>query len=1083
MASWDADGTLSGYDPLTTSRKNGLLKFASAGSVDIEAITRVQYNIAKYGAARNALIGTAPFTFTEADMNAQPSNWKKLGFALYVARASVLPANPTPSDIYNLPHADLGGVLADTYWSSITGSASENFRMEADFDIFNTPDEKLWVLVIPARLKDPTSGIFSKDYIRYPQGIASINTLGRAISIFPNQTPHKPTITSPLPGSVHVAGSTFNLSYTTDDPDTLTPDDANRYNRDLAAVRFQYAAQPTQSNPDPTWRDLEWLNAGGFSFGRLAQYCRGDGGGDLHEPDKAFMIDDLSLSVVAGHDGGDEEGPPLHGLLPAGDWQLRVRVYDFGHPYPADANPLGVDLGSSKTLNLDTYPSVNASPWSESVPITVPTQVPAPIPLTPTSNIAVEDGKPVELSWQYRNTNDPPFDQEDYEVQIREVGDLDWTTVAYAVSSDDEVEVFPETPPATSAAQYLTDLGFEDGTVGEWTVSDPAFTSGLQSNAPSNVTEAVPGSHAGTHHLQVDSKTFAPGVLDWQLADFYAEIPASAFADDHFQFLFECWFRASDTATDLSVSIGWIDDSRAIISGEQYGANLAVTRPASGSWADEYPDGWVNFKDIPRYDGVVGPTLRPANAHALLLIVRAQASTSSAPAFTARMDDVSLIGSPVVSTDGFILGETNNYEWRVRVRDEDDPAVLSNFSEPARFWVVPAANSGEVNPLPADTIDGATLGCGTHRVFVYRRGGKERVGEIRNMSYIDWGRVRDDISTSKIEVSGWDVDCGNLLSLLESWAYEIVILRDNGYSVDRVWEGPITLLTYEVDSVTIHAKDVMGYVYRRNIRQQMNDRVLGASVVDRARRILQNAFAPDDPNVLAYLNPIETAEVPQQYRSTPAYSRTAFEEVDDMAANAGLDYTALGRSILLWGTRYRLGTLPEFRDEDLGAPPIVSEYGMQMANHYTVSDGNGVYGSADRLDENGVDPKYGLVEMLSSTWASESEADSGTYTQEGLETIRKSFEAFAERSIADRYPPPVIVRVPDNTTLNPDAVVSIQQLVPGVIIPLRSIGTLRKVVADQKLDSIKVVEQNGRETVSITLSPFSYDDTEAEGEE
>jgi hypothetical protein len=246
--------------------------------------------------------------------------------------------------------------------------------------------------------------------------------------------------------------------------------------------------------------------------------------------------------------------------------------------------------------------------------------------------------------------------------------------------------------------------------------------------------------------------------------------------------------------------------------------------------------------------------------------------------------------------------------------------------------------------------------------------------------------------------------------------------------------------------------------------------------VNRATRILQAVFAPDDPNLLSYLTPLIREDDAKQYRSTPEYSRTAFEEIDDMAANAGLDYTAVGRRIILWGTRHRIGTLPEFRDKDLGNSPIVSVYGMSMANVYAVSDGNGVWGEATRLDDNGEDPVHGLVEMLSSTWASDSEEDTGTYTQEGLETIRKSFAASAERSIADRFPSPVVVRVPDNTRLHPDTVLSIQHLVPGVVIPLRSSSTLRTVVASQKLDSVTVTETGGEEIITLTMSPFSRDD-------
>jgi len=151
-----------------------------------------------------------------------------------------------------------------------------------------------------------------------------------------------------------------------------------------------------------------------------------------------------------------------------------------------------------------------------------------------------------------------------------------------------------------------------------------------------------------------------------------------------------------------------------------------------------------------------------------------------------------------------------------------------------------------------------------------------------------------------------------------------------------------------------------------------------------------------------------------------------------------------------------------------------------MSNSYAISDGNGVYGEATRLDENDEDPVYGLVEMLSSTWASESADETGTYTEAGLATLRQSFADASERSISDRYPPPVVVRVPDNTRLNPDTVLSIQHLVPGVVVPLRSTGTLRTVVATQKLDAIKVVEAEGQESITITLSPFSRDDVEVE---
>ena len=242
-------------------------------------------------------------------------------------------------------------------------------------------------------------------------------------------------------------------------------------------------------------------------------------------------------------------------------------------------------------------------------------------------------------------------------------------------------------------------------------------------------------------------------------------------------------------------------------------------------------------------------------------------------------------------------------------------------------------------------------------------------------------------------------------------------------------------------------------------------------------------FAPDDPNILEYLQEIAQSDDTKQYRNTPAYARTAFEEVDDMASNQGLDYTAVGRRILLWGTKRRIGTLPEFHDKDLSNAPIVSEYGMSFATGYIVSDGNGLWGRAD-IDSadpvSGNDPDYGIIEMLSSSWASDEENPSGTYTNEARDKVRASFAESAARSLSHRNPPPVIVRVPDNTTVNPDTVISVQHLVPGVAIPLRSSATLRDVRSWQKLDSVKCVVTDKGETISISMSPLSSDDVQLE---
>jgi hypothetical protein len=1069
MVSWTGDGLVSGYDPTLKKLSLGLYHLASPGSVDLGGSTRINYQMGaglSTSTYPNRVQATMPVSFTSGDFAANPGA-AGLSAAMAICAASNFPEGhvPTPSEILALGDAHVSVFRASLY---IHGGAYSGTLTIPGFST-GLLSEKYWVLVYPTALVNPNS-VWNLANDKPMAGV-SVNTIGRAVSLWGNKTPAAPTITSPASGSIALPGSTFNLTINPNDPDESAPDDGHRFNADVAGIQFQYAPAASPDNPTPAWLDLP-LDVDHPVDGpvRLAAWhIRGSRfwNGLAGTVEHKAMIDNLGMPVVAGAGDGPADIQPGKGALPAGEWQLRARTFDFGHPYPNDGTttttapgPLGINPATTFIFEpaKDYYPPRNTSPWSAPVRVSVPAQVPPPIPLSPVNDLAVIETEPVRLTWQYRNTHQPPREQYRRAVQIRAVGDIDWATIFDGYSALTYVDV-PTTLTQTVVPpiDLLEDSDFEDGTLAGWVAN---FGTTL-----TNVNNAL-NAHSGNRYLRLTDA--ASGPLMYQVFT-----PS----DDHSEFTLSgyVWVPASEE-TFFLIEAAWFDgDGNQIM-------------PLTGSVFD-FPyllyfqsaplntSGWHSLADLTPFTDDTGDlsVLRPPEGVTLEVIVWPQSNIPSHVLSETRVDDLHFIGT-AASVDDFSMEATNAYEWRVQTTDTD--SIVSNYSDAARFWMVPAADSGEVRPVPTETTEGATLGCGTHRVEVYRRGASKRVGEITSVSYVDWNRVRDDISTSKVVISGWDVDCGNLLSLLEPWAYELVIFRDNGYSVDRVWEGPITLLTYETDAVTIEAKDVMGYAYRRIIKQKMTDTGTGngTTVVDRARRVLQNVFAPDDPNVLAYLRVLARDDDAMQYRSTPAYSRTAFEEVDDMAANAGLDYTVIGRSIMLWGTKHRIGTLPEFTDRDLGSSPIVSVYGMSMANRYVVSDGNGVWGEATRLDVSGNDETYGLVEMLSSTWATDSPADSGTYTQAGLQTMIDSFTHFAERSIADRYPPPVVVRVPDNTTLNPGCTVSIQHLVPGVVVPLRSTGTLREVVASQKLDSIKVVETKDTETVSITLSPFSRDD-------
>ena len=431
-----------------------------------------------------------------------------------------------------------------------------------------------------------------------------------------------------------------------------------------------------------------------------------------------------------------------------------------------------------------------------------------------------------------------------------------------------------------------------------------------------------------------------------------------------------------------------------------------------------------------------------------------------------------------IQADTFTADYT--YEWAVRTYDTA-MALASGWSDSFHFYALNTPGAA-ADPLPsADDvlIPGGSLGCGTYRAFIYEQGGQKLLGEIEPMGRLVFNRVRDDISSATAFSNGYSADCGQLYGSVRTWMHELVIFRDGV----RVWEGPITRIAYTQNSVEIEAKDVMAYAYRRIMRQGYNDsyrlvqKASGSipeqstgvlSVVKRATMLLIQGLAPYDPNVLPYLTSIEYPDDAKQARIVADWSRTIWEEVDDLAATAGLDYTTVGRRILLWDTHRAIGRLPELRDGDFSDSPIVTEYGMQLATYFAVTNNAGVAGAVE------VPAKtypYGPIEQLASSYSDSSAASTEILTPAALAKAQETLIAQAGRNIAGRWPAPLIVRVPDNSTLSPKAGIGFQQLIPGVWLPLRSINTPRQVLQWQKLDSISVESTEKGETVNVVLSP------------
>jgi len=358
-----------------------------------------------------------------------------------------------------------------------------------------------------------------------------------------------------------------------------------------------------------------------------------------------------------------------------------------------------------------------------------------------------------------------------------------------------------------------------------------------------------------------------------------------------------------------------------------------------------------------------------------------------------------------------------------------------------------------------------------HTAWVMERGGKKRIEQLVNIESIEWTRVRDDMSQAIVKVgANRDSAQADFLASLAgaTGRYELCIWRGQ----ERVWEGPISLVTFTRERVEIMARDVMLYVSRTIMRAGYDNSFPNiAFAVQRAKDILVAELARkealDPPvNIVPHIRDYQTPTDAKVSRVTLPYQMTVFDHIDDLAAKGGIDYTVLGRSILLWDTsKPALGYTPTVTEKDFLGEMYVSIYAMELGTIAAVTDGQGRFGVAGA-----VDPYYGEWERLESPYdedASAAPTDAELVSQ-------------AQRNLAGRNPVPLQVRIPDGSSLNMDGALQMSDLVPGVYVPLRANINLVEISQMQKLQTVKVIETAQGEDIQVTLYPASDADPEPE---
>lgn len=331
----------------------------------------------------------------------------------------------------------------------------------------------------------------------------------------------------------------------------------------------------------------------------------------------------------------------------------------------------------------------------------------------------------------------------------------------------------------------------------------------------------------------------------------------------------------------------------------------------------------------------------------------------------------------------------------------------------------------------------------SYRVVVRDRTGPEIV-EL-DFEQLDWDRRLSGISEATVQIPA---GCCDRLADVWPWRHELAINRDG----EEVWTGPVRVLPNCTSGNVLKATDVLGWLQKRVIHNDHDWTPLpGIGAVPAAVELIQDGYEPDDPNVLKYLTSVGGDGVVGG-RSYLANSKYVIDALNDLAKGS-IDYTTIGRRVVVMPSGYELSRTTLLTCDNFQGDICTTLDGDSAVTRAVVT-GLGVTGTAG-----GVDDYFGLLEVLVDDQQIGRQA-----TADGQ----------AAGLLQGANPPPVLVQPPQGSGLTPDTPICLEDLVPGITVPVSVTCTCRTALQDMRLSQLSVSVTADGETIAPLLVPLGF---------
>lgn len=374
-----------------------------------------------------------------------------------------------------------------------------------------------------------------------------------------------------------------------------------------------------------------------------------------------------------------------------------------------------------------------------------------------------------------------------------------------------------------------------------------------------------------------------------------------------------------------------------------------------------------------------------------------------------------------------------------------------------------------------------------HSVMIHDRGGVQRVHQLVDVTSVKWTRKLDNTSEAEVVLAG--EACGQQADIINDVAagvrrYEMVIFR----GTQRVWEGPLVQVTTTRSTAVFIAHDIKEYLdltpltvdwptdvalypmtqriadildWELTVQYDMRIGTGGAATVVEVPRWEQ--IVPP-ANIYPFIDVRQSATLYTR-SDTVAFQMMVGEHLDNLA-DGNLNYTVVGRSLVVWDSAYSIGRTRTVTDADFSGDIVVIAAGTEHSAIGHVSTSRPETPPAPQAgvvpgvgNAGGVNDYYGVWTTINSL---EQEEGADTPTQDALNSQ-------AQRAIVGRTPVPTEIRVPDGAGLILTHDLTINDLVPGVIMPVLATLNIRRLSQDQRLAVLTVNETADGEQIQVTL--------------